>query len=103
MSNELDARLGKHGGTEAKVCAVSGQSVRGRHHNTYALRDGYYYRVLAKYVHKIPTGLPAQMLALVPTAPEAAPEVVLEDLAPDEANQPNEDTAAAPRRQRKAE
>lgn len=48
-----DSRIGKHGEYEPKICAVTGQKApRGRACTNVSLGNGYYYRVLAKAVHK---------------------------------------------------
>ena len=45
----MDKRLGKAGGVEPSVCAVTGQPVRGRHSTHYHLPpDGYYFSILEK-------------------------------------------------------
>lgn len=48
MPDRIDPRIGLHGQYEPEVCAATGEPVNGRHHTTIVLRDGYYFRVLAK-------------------------------------------------------
>lgn len=91
MSGErLDPRIGQDGGKAPKVCAVSGQSVRGKHQEQRALRDGYYYAVLVKYKGREPEGLHTELLALLPP-----PEPVIEAVSGDVAEVLSDEAAAS--------
>lgn len=46
-----DKRIGKHGGNEPEICAVTGQICRGQHATHYSIGDGYYIAILEK-AHK---------------------------------------------------
>jgi hypothetical protein len=77
-----DARIGHPNGKEPTVCAVSGQSVRGRHQEQHQLRSGFYYSVLAKFKGRIPPTRHAELMAVLPPEPTPAPE-------PESADAPN--------------
>lgn len=44
----MDSRIGKHGGNEPGVCAVTLQPCAGRHSSHYSIGDGYYITILEK-------------------------------------------------------
>lgn len=44
----MDKRLGKVGGEEPVICAVSGQLVRGQHSSHYHIGEGFYFAILEK-------------------------------------------------------
>lgn len=73
---QVDPRIGKHGVYEPSVCAVTGQKApRARACTNISLGNGYYYRVLAKAVHRadkpaIAKELEKAMSALAGTQPK---------------------------------
>ncbi len=65
----MDTRIGRDGAYEPLVCAITGQLLSGRHAVTFALVDGYFYRVLSKAVSQHSQALHDELLALVTPKP----------------------------------
>lgn len=63
----MDERIGKDGEFEPMYCAITGQTVRGRHAQTIGLRDGYFFRVLSKASQDNVSVIKSELMALLPS------------------------------------
>lgn len=63
----MDERIGKDGEFEPMYCAITGQTVRGRHAQTIGLRDGYFFRVLSKASQENVGSIKSELMALLPS------------------------------------
>jgi hypothetical protein len=79
----MDERIGKHGGAEPKLCAVTGQEVPGKHSSHYSIGEGYYITILEKVAMRMSSNdigvVQQRMKELIPVPVKVKRKPVIEE------------------------